>query len=211
MLKPTAFKILGIVIAGAGYACKECTDAIERKRSGIGKQLDAYNESSRHQQIRLTLHAHQTQLTTFQNKVLPKIDYKGQVLQDTITLRQIQGWVQVESEELSRLIDKMMFRSRIRERYKAFQLQQAAPIKYEPSKDSSRETDWTDAAQVKIAICSTAVVALPGLVFADGVITTAKKQVKFLGSVVHVGRRAMWILYLIAACLAGYGAWKGIK
>ncbi len=67
VLTPKAFGVLGIAVGAAGYVCKELTDAIESKRSGIGKALDTHNESSRHQQIQMSLQTQQTQLTTFQN------------------------------------------------------------------------------------------------------------------------------------------------
>ena len=49
------------------------------------------------------------------------------------------------------------------------------------------------------------------VVFGDSVITTAKRQVKFLASVVRVGRWAVSILYVVGACLTIYGIKKGIK
>jgi len=213
VLTPKTLGVLAIVVGGAGYVCKECTDAIERKRSGIGKALDGYNESSRHQQIRMAFHTQQTQLTTFQNKALPTIDYKALVLQGIVELSQMQSLVRQESDELSQLIDKLMLSSHFKQGLKDFEAKQAAPVKYEqPSKEAlQKEMSWTDAAQVKIAIVSTLTTALPIMVYGDGIITAAKAQMKFLGSVVRVCRWMVRILYVAGACLAGYGVIKGIK
>jgi hypothetical protein len=213
VLTPKTFGILAIVVAGVGYACKEWTDAVESKRSGIGKALDAYSESSRHQEIRMALQAQQTQLTTFQNKVLPNIDYKAAVLQGIVQLSQMQTLVRQESEDLSQLIDKLMFSSLFKQKFKDFEAQQPAPIKYEqPSKEAlQKEMTWQDAVQVGIAAVSVLTTALPIMIYGDGIITAAKTQMKFLKSVVRCGRWAVRILYVVGACLAGYGAMKGIK
>ena len=213
VLTPKTFGVLGIAVAAVGYACKELTDAIESKRSGIGKALDAHNESSRHQQIQMALQTQQTQLTIFQNKVVPDIDYKAAVLQGIVKLSQAQTLVRQESEDLLQLIDKLMFSSLFKQKFKEFEAQQPAPIKYEqPSKDAlQKEMTWQDAAQVGIAAVSVLTTALPIVVYEDSIITAAKTQMKFLKSVVRCGKWAVRILYIVGACLAGYGAVKGIK
>lgn len=213
MLTPKAFGVLGIVVAAAGYVCKELTDAIESKRSGIGKALDTHNESSRHQEIRMALQTQQTQLTTFQNKVVPNIDYKAAVLQGIVRLSQARTLARQESEDLSQLIDKLMFSSVFKQRFKEFEAQQPAPIKYEqPSKEALQKTmTWQDAVHVGIAAVSVLTTALPIIVYEDGIITASKTQMKFLKSVVRCGKWVVRILYIVGACLAGYGAIKGIK
>jgi len=103
--------VLAAVVAGAGYLCKDAIDAVERRKSALGKELDAYKESSRHQQTQLGLLTQQTQLQVIDNKVSPTINFKTVVLQDTIKLSQVQALVREAAEDLSRLIDKLIFGS----------------------------------------------------------------------------------------------------
>jgi hypothetical protein len=49
------------------------------------------------------------------------------------------------------------------------------------------------------------------VVFGDTVIAAAKKQAKFLGFIVRIGRGAFRVLFLAGALLAAYAALKGIK
>jgi hypothetical protein len=210
-LTPKMFGVLGVAIAAAGYLCKDAIDAIENSKSALGKELDAYQASSRHESIELNLLSLTPKLEVIEHRVSPSIDYRSLVVQDTVLLKQAEGLVRAASEDLSRLIDKLVFGSAsLKEKRKVFQ--QAVALGGEtPTPSTGREKDWTDAAKMKLAIVSTLVVGIPEMVFGDKVITLANKQVKFLGSVVRIGRWLVRVLYLVGACLTGYGIAKGIK
>lgn len=209
---PKMLALVGVGITVASYLCKEWIEAIERAKSALDKELGSYRDSSHHQTTQLNLLSQRAQLEILQRQTSSNINYKNLIIQDTVVLKQAEALVREASEDLSHLIEKLVFGSAsVRQQFEKVQPKVVANESEATSEKSSRELDWTDAAKVKLAVVSTVVGGLPELFFGDTVITLAKKQVKFLNSVVGVGRWAVRILFVVGACLTVYSITKGIK
>lgn len=183
-------------------------------------ELAAYRTSSAQQTILLDLLRSQQQLEAMHREDWPKsrrkslnIDYSGTILRDIGNTRQAQALVAVSMDDLSRLTEKLAFRSAdLRQRLK--QLKADVENKDNETKDVlklSPEKNCTRAAQVKLSLITTTLNGLPVAVLGDAVITRAKNQVKLLESLVRFDRWVVRILFVAGVCLTLYGLIKGIK
>jgi hypothetical protein len=142
-------------------------------------------------------------------KLSPTSDFKPEVLQDALAVEHTQSLEQQTSENLSRLIEKLMFGRELFR--KELDRLNAAVKNASPQQQIPQKADWTDAAKGKLAFASAALGSLPILFFADQLITTAKKRINLLESVVRLGKWIEWILYFAGLSLTIYGLAKGIK
>ncbi len=148
----------------------------------------------------------QIELQMVHRKLSPTSDFRPEIIKDTLKVKQTQSMAQQSSEKVSRLIEKLMFgREPFR---KEFERLNAEVNKTSPQQQIPQNADWTEtvkaAAKGKLAIVSAALESIPMLVFADQLITTAKKRIGLLESVVRLGKWTEWFLYFAGLSLTIY-------
>jgi hypothetical protein len=209
---PKILAIIGFAFGVLGRLCRDRVEALERKKTALENELDASRNSSLHQSTQLNQLAQETRMEVMHHQNSPNINYKTIIVFDTTRLANARSLVSLSADDVSRLIEKLIFGST---RFKQL-LENVKPKTqtddYQQFLQKSRENpDWTDAARVKLAIVSTVTAGLPIMVLGDKVITAAKRQVELLDSGVRVGRWIIKIFYLAGAALVLYGILKGIK
>jgi hypothetical protein len=217
---PTILGVVGVSITVSSYICKELIDSLERTKSGIQNELATNRQTSIQQSTQMQIVSSRQQLEALQRENSPKrrkkaenIDHSGLITRDIANLGHAQSLVRIEVENVSRLLDKLVFGS-ANFRKKFEQLKAEIDVTAQRTKEvlkPSPKHDWTRAVEIKLAFLSTIVSVLPLTVFADSVITSAKKQVEILERLVSVGRWIVRILFFGGIGLAAYAGYKGIK
>jgi hypothetical protein len=206
---PTRLAILGVVIGSAGYVCKRVTVAFERAKKSLEDAIEAYQGTTQHHTTQLGQLSQGIQLETVHHQMSPTSDFKPAILQDALRVKHAESIARQSSENVSRLIEKLMFgREPFRKEFERLNAAFDNTILQHPIPPNP---NWTHAATSKIAVLSTTFGSIPMLFFADQVITTAKKRIALLDSVVRSGRLMEWFLYIAGISLTFYGLVKGIK
>lgn len=207
---PKILGIVGVFLAALGRLCENRVKSLEGKKSALESELDKYRNSSQHLTTQLNQLAQETRLEVMQRKNSPtKVDYKTLIVFDTTRLASTKALVNVGIDDISRLIDKLIFgATQFRQLLETTKPRESV-VNYQQLLQKAQDApDWTDAVGVKLAILSTVVAALPLEIIGDRIITTAKKQVEFLNSGLRFGRRLVTALYLVGVAL---GPWHSLR
>jgi hypothetical protein len=215
-----ALTVSGIAISVLGFICKELVDSLERTKTSLHDQLASNRVSSGQQSIQLQLLTARQHLEVLQREKLPKsqrkrqdIDYSVQIPFDIAALTSAQSVIRLSLDDVSRLIEKLAFRpASIRQTFD--QLKAKIEADNQQAKDvlkPSSNHSWTRVVEVRIAVVSILVGALPLVVLEDQIISTANAQMKLLDFVIRFGRWAIRLLYISGAFLILYGLRKGVR
>jgi hypothetical protein len=207
---PKTIALVGVALGLASYVCKQAIEWLERKKTGLESELESFQSSSQHHATQLGQLSVQQQLGIVQHQTTPTPNFQTLVVQDTMALKHAEALSRGDSEGLSRLIEKLVFRSAAF-RKELETLSAGSGANKVALGSPSKSPDWTDAAQVKLAIVSTAIGGLPVLFFGDKVITAGKEQLKLLDLLMRVARWAAWILAGLGVGLVTYGIVQGVK
>jgi hypothetical protein len=209
---PKILGIVGVFLTLLGRLCEDRVKSLEGKKTALESELDKYRNSSQHQTTQLNQLAQETRLEVMHHQNSPSINYKTLIVFDTSRLASTKALVNVGIDDISRLVDKLIFgAAQFRQLLETAKPRESVDNYQQLLQKSQGAPDWTDAASIKLAIVSTVVAALPLEVLGDKIIITAKKQVEYLNSGLRFGRRLVTVFYLAGVALVIYCIVKGIK